>query len=269
MTLPFFKYEGAGNDFIIIDERKQSAISNHPEKTRLISSFCHRRFGIGADGLMLLKNHPENDFEMVYFNSDGLEGTMCGNGGRCMVAFANDMKIIENETLFMATDGLHTATIKEIQNKTRIVSLQMKSVETIRNTAKGLFLDTGSPHLVVFSDDLEKIDVYHTGKALRNDKEFEKNGGTNVNFAQIKNNTIYIRTYERGVEDETLACGTGITATAIAAFHSGLLPFQQEYLLKARGGDLKVSFQQKEDKAYSNIYLEGPATKVFMGEIVL
>lgn len=269
MNLPFYKYEGAGNDFIIIDERKQSVINDHPERKRIISFLCHRRFGIGADGLMLLKDHAETDFEMVYFNSDGLEGTMCGNGGRCIVAFAHDLKIIGNETLFMATDGLHKATVKDVQNKTSIVSLQMINVDNVTNTSKGLFLDTGSPHLVIFSDDLENLDVYTTGKALRHDKEFEQNGGTNVNFAQIQNNEISIRTYERGVEDETLACGTGITATAIAAYHGGLLPVQKEYLLKARGGDLKVRFKQTDSKTYSDIYLEGPATKVFKGEVTI
>ncbi len=269
MIIPFFKYEGAGNDFIIIDERTDSLLENHPKKSQLISFLCHRRFGIGADGLMLLKNHPETDFEMVYFNSDGLEGTMCGNGGRCLVAFAHELQIIEKDTVFTATDGLHKATIKEISGKTSIVSLQMKNIETISSTSEGVFLDTGSPHLVVFSDDLEGIDVINLGRELRNNKAFKKNGGTNVNFAQVINNEILIRTYERGVEDETLACGTGITATAIAAHNSRMLPEQKEYVVKARGGNLKVSFLRSAKNQYTDVYLEGPATIVFTGKVTI
>lgn len=266
MTIPFYKYQGAGNDFIIIDERESEYFQNNAESHTTISWLCNRKFGIGADGLMLLRKHKEFDFQMVYFNSDGFEGSMCGNGGRCLVAFAAHKQIIRDTTTFMAIDGLHKAEIKQSAGSSMIVSLQMKDVSEIKPIDEGLFLDTGSPHYVLFTNDLAGIDVYTTGKRYRNSNLFG-NGGANVNFAQLINNVIHIRTFERGVEAETLACGTGITATAIAAYHKGLITTSQQIPFKALGGDLSVSFQTDQPGLYKDVFLEGPAQKVFKGEI--
>lgn len=266
MKIPFHKYHGAGNDFIIIDERQTSYLSSVERNQQIIADLCNRRFGIGADGLMLLRNHPEYDFRMVYFNSDGYEGSMCGNGGRCLAAFALHNHIIVEKTVFIASDGLHHAVINSDDGKSTSVSLGMKDVVKIQETGNDLFLDTGSPHIVKFVSNLQKLDVYTEGRKIRYSDTFSSQG-TNVNFAEIVESTIHIRTYERGVEDETLACGTGITATAIAAYHKGLLK-SENHLVKliARGGTLNVSFIPSP-QSYRNIILTGPAVKVFTGEI--
>jgi diaminopimelate epimerase len=267
MTIPFYKYQGAGNDFIVIDERQEIFFNETPERYKLISHLCNRRFGIGADGLMLLRNHNSYDFEMVYFNSDGHEGSMCGNGGRCLVAFAAHLKLIEKSTTFIATDGMHHAEVVENKDNLHIVSLQMKDVDDVKTILNGHFLDTGSPHFVLFTRDIQKIDVFNEGRKMRNNPVFGP-GGTNINFAEIaEDSSIEIRTYERGVEDETLACGTGITATAIAAYHNGFIKHTNHIKLKARGGDLTVSFQVPVQGIFQNIYLQGPAQMVFKGEI--
>jgi len=268
MRIPFYKYQGAGNDFIIIDEREALLIPETPEKHKTISFLCDRRFGIGADGLMLLRNHPTYDFQMVYYNSDGYEGTMCGNGGRCLVAFADRLGVFVNNTVFWAIDGLHKANIIDRKGEELTVSLQMKDVTDISRIRDGFFLDTGSPHYVVFSDNIDAIDVFTEGRKLRYDPIFGE-GGTNINFAQITSDTILIRTYERGVENETLACGTGITATAIAAFHGGMVNKTGHLNVRALGGSLKVSFQNPGLSLYQEVLLEGPAKMVFQGEIDL
>lgn len=265
MKVPFYKYEGAGNDFIIIDQVADLLQDLFTEKD--ISLLCNRRFGIGADGLMLIKTHFEYDFEMVYYNSDGKEGSMCGNGGRCLVAYAARKGIAGETAIFTAADGPHKATVVEVKGNNSMISLQMRDVQKIKDTKHGLFLDTGSPHLVIFEKDLALVNVFKKGKELRNAPEF-KPGGTNVNFAELKNEHIYIRTYERGVENETLACGTGVTAVAIAAHHNGLLG-QNTINVSARGGDLKVAFENHQEGKYRNIWLEGPAKLVFKGEIDL
>lgn len=267
MTIPFYKYQGAGNDFIIVDERKEILFHETPERYKLISHLCDRRFGIGADGLMLLRKHESYDFEMVYFNSDGHEGSMCGNGGRCLVAFAAHQGLIKKSTLFIAVDGEHHAEVVENHGRLLIVSLQMKDVDEIKPMQNGHFLDTGSPHYVLFTKDIQQIDVFSEGRKMRNNPAFGS-GGTNINFAEItKDGVIEIRTYERGVEDETLACGTGITATAIAAHHSGLIQNNKPIQLRARGGELSVSFLVDPTGSYKNIYLQGPAKMVFEGTI--
>lgn len=266
MKIPFHKYHGAGNDFIIIDERKNSYLGAEKRNHNIIAKLCNRRFGIGADGLMILLSHPEFDFRMVYFNSDGHEGSMCGNGGRCLTAFAFHNQITKEKAVFIASDGLHQAVINSDDEALASVSLSMNDVSQIKKMGDYLFLDTGSPHLVKFVNGLKKLDVYTEGRKIRYSDNF-KPGGTNVNFAEIVENTIHIRTYERGVEDETLACGTGITATAIAAHFSGLLKNHvNEVKLIARGGILNVSFTP-HPASYSNIILTGPAVKVFTGEI--
>jgi len=252
--ISFAKYHGAGNDFSLIDNR--NAIINLSEKE--IAFLCNRRLGIGADGLMLLEKEKGFDFKMRYYNADGKEATMCGNGGRCIVAFANKIGIKKEKYQFIAVDGEHLAHLKK-----DIVNLKMTTVNEINTFDTDYFLDTGSPHLVRMVKDIKKTNVYEEGKHLRYDSRFGKDG-CNVNFIQIKENKIDIRTYERGVEAETLACGTGAVASAIAA--NQLFPKIKEFELKALGGTLKVRFEKNNDK-YTNIWLQGPATFVFDGEL--
>lgn len=257
MELHFYKYQGTGNDFIMIDNRDYSFPKNN---VALINKLCDRRFGIGADGLILLEPSTTENFTMVYFNADGNEGSMCGNGGRCLVAFAKQLKVIDSETTFNAVDGLHYATIKN-----GIVSLKMIDVTTIEETNTYSFLNTGSPHHISFCDNVKSINVKELGAKIRYGAPyFEK--GTNVNFAeQIANNSFKVRTYERGVEDETLACGTGVTAVAIAANKANKTT-ENNIKIEVLGGNLEVSFT-KEGQNYTNIFLKGPAQFVFEGNI--
>lgn len=258
MTIHFSKYQGTGNDFVMIDNR-----NNHfpSENTKLIEQLCDRRFGIGADGLILLENDNSSDFKMVYFNSDGNQSSMCGNGGRCLVAFAKKLEIISNETNFIATDGPHFATID--QNGT--VSLQMKDVNEVKISDQYIFLNTGSPHHVEIVDDLKNFDVKNTGAEIRYSSLYGKSG-SNVNFVHQENpETFSLRTYERGVEDETLSCGTGATAVAIAMNATGRTVSEQ-IKLNVEGGKLEVSFK-KENNQYKDVFLKGPATFVFEGKI--
>lgn len=266
MNIQFYKYQGAGNDFIIIDAQEVNPFARIADPGSMISFLCDRRFGIGADGLMLLSAHPKYDFEMVYYNADGKEGSMCGNGGRCMVAFANHLGIIEDETIFLAVDGIHHAKIQSQQGNRFEVSLEMKEVLEIIQMGDDLFLDTGSPHFIRFVDNIDEVDVYGLGREIRNAPPFNQQG-TNVNFAQIDKDTIHIRTYERGVEDETLACGTGITAVAIAAFAKGHKQKNNLYKIKAKGGYLLVNFDASTKNTFKNIRLQGRATQVFQGSI--
>ena len=257
MTVNFYKYHGTGNDFIIIDNREKAFnIDNE-----IIEKMCDRRFGIGADGLMLLENDTDTDFRMVYFNSDGYEGTMCGNGGRCIVAFAKKLGVIKNKTKFIAFDGIHFAEIND-----GLVSLKMLDLDDIKNIENDYFLDTGSPHYVKFIDDFNSIDVYNDGKAIRNNDTF-KAEGTNVNFAQINGKTIKVGTYERGVEDETYSCGTGVTAVAICAFFESDKKINN-FDIETKGGNLNVRFENKNN-LFENIWLTGHATFVFNGEYSL
>ncbi len=259
MDLSFYKYQGTGNDFIIIDNRNR----NFPRYDhQLIQKLCHRNFGIGADGLMLLENSEDYDFKMVYFNADGNEGTMCGNGGRCIVSFAHSLNIFKNKTVFEATDGIHHARINE-QN----VSLQLKDVSGIENHGTYVFLNTGSPHHVEFIKDLNTIDIYKEGKKIRYGAPYH-DVGTNVNFVeQTDDHTFKVRTYERGVENETLSCGTGVTAVALASDFLNLSK-NSSIDLETLGGKLRVEFEKVNDE-YRNIYLSGPAVFVFKGEITI
>ena len=256
MKVHFYKYQGTGNDFIMIDNRDFS----FPKSNSLINKLCDRRFGIGADGLILLEPSEKNDFTMVYFNADGNEASMCGNGGRCIVAFAKQLTIIDKETTFEAVDGLHYASIKN-----DIVSLQMIDIDTIESFKDHIFLNTGSPHHISFNDDVENIDVKELGSKIRYGAPYFKEG-TNVNFAeQISDNSFKVRTYERGVEDETLACGTGVTAVAIAANKSNRTK-ASTINIEVLGGQLEVSFHREGD-VYRNVFLKGPAQFVFEGNI--
>ncbi len=260
MLLKFYKYHGAGNDFIIVDNRNKEFITS--KKT--IKTLCDRHFGIGADGLMTLENDTTNDFSMHYFNADGKEGTMCGNGGRCIVHFAKKIGVIEqNQTVFSAIDGVHKAEFISDD----IVKLKMNNIDIqkIESTPEGFFLDTGSPHLVRFEDDIDSIDVLSKGRKLRYSKRFKKINGVNVNFVEISNGYLKMRTYERGVEAETLACGTGSVAVALVLavnVKNVRIPIK----INALGGNLKVYLDNKHD-SFRNIWLEGPVKFVFSTQI--
>ena len=259
MRLHFYKYQGTGNDFIMIDNRN---LSFQKTNTYLINKLCDRRFGIGADGLILLEPSEKSDFKMAYFNAAGNEGSMCGNGGRCIVAFAKQLDLIKNETTFDAVDGLHYATIEN-----GIVSLKMIDVKSIELSNTHSFLNTGSPHHINFSENIDTINVKELGAKIRYGAPYFKEG-TNVNFAEkTSDNSFKVRTYERGVEDETLACGTGVTAVAIAA-HKSNLTNNNSIKIKVLGGDLEVSFN-KENDTYKNVFLKGPAQFVFEGNILI
>lgn len=259
MKIHFFKYQGTGNDFVMIDNRNNHFPKNN---TQLINKLCDRRFGVGADGLILLENADTTDFKMIYFNADGNEGTMCGNGGRCLVAFANKLNIIETKATFDAVDGLHHATFDN-----GIVSLQMIDVLTIDKFDSHSFLDTGSPHHVEFVADVSEVDVNNEGRKIRNGTPYFEEG-TNVNFIElVGENAIRVRTYERGVEGETLSCGTGVTAAAIASYVSGRIT-KNNIDISAVGGKLSVSFENS-DGIFKNVFLKGPATFVFEGTFVI
>ena len=257
--MDFFKYQGTGNDFVMIDNRDETFSASNQA---LIEQLCHRRFGIGADGLILLQNDPDYDFRMVYFNADGAEGSMCGNGGRCIVRFAHDLGVIGRETRFLAVDGEHIAQVSDDE-----IFLKMSPVTGSENRGGLTFLNTGSPHVVQFVDDLESLDVLAKGRSIRYDLRFSP-GGTNVNFAQvIGDNALFVRTYERGVEDETYSCGTGVTAVALMAHQH--LAMTGPIAIKTIGGNLRVSFDTQADGQFDTIYLIGPAKRVFAGTITV
>ncbi len=257
MELTFYKYHGTGNDFIMIDNRS-GAIQLTLKQINLL---CDRRFGIGADGLILIETSVEYDFYMRYFNADGAEGTMCGNGGRCSVHFARQLGLISaHDTTFEAADGKHKAVIHD-----DMVALNMQDVTNIEWFDHHCFLDTGSPHHIEWTEEVDNLDVYKAGKAIRYGLPYGEEG-TNVNFVtQIKDNVFQVRTYERGVEDETLSCGTGVTATAIAMYGMGKTKANVVRLI-TKGGQLEVSFV-KEGSTYKNVVLKGPATFVFKGVV--
>ncbi|MBL7731663.1 MAG: diaminopimelate epimerase [Chitinophagaceae bacterium] len=257
MRLHFYKYQGTGNDFILADNRNKEYSGITAEQIRKL---CDRRFGIGADGLMLLNEKPGFDFEMKYYNADGKEGTMCGNGGRCITKFAYHLGIHKEEYYFLAADGPHLAEI----DMDGIVSLKMKDVKYIRKFHNDYILDTGSPHYIKMVTNVADTDVYKKGYEIRHSKEFEEEG-INVNFVeQLREaDKIFVRTFERGVEDETYSCGTGVTAAALVCYHNenGF----NDVEVKTLGGNLSVEFDRINDTSYENIWLCGPAEKVFEG----
>jgi diaminopimelate epimerase len=256
MKTTFYKYQATGNDFVVIDNRDRHFLKSDSKR---ISDLCHRRFGIGADGLILLEEDPKADFRMVYFNADGHEGSMCGNGGRCAVAFAAFLGMVGESCRFVAADGMHRAEIHGGQ-----ISLEMAEVREIRATAKYSFLNTGSPHHVQQVEDLDNLDVFSEGKRIRYGLYGQQ--GSNVNFVEPRGaDRLRVRTYERGVEDETYSCGTGVTASALALFEAGVLtrPVVQ---VETRGGDLEVRFTPVQPGQYADIWLKGPAEMVFKGE---
>ena len=257
MNIEFFKYQGTGNDFIIIDNRSLLFNKNDNE---FISSLCDRKFGIGADGLILLEKDLKYDFKMIYFNADGSESTMCGNGGRCIVMFANHLNIINNKASFVAVDGVHEAYIKE-----DLIFLKMNDVSKIINAKDGYILNTGSPHYVRKIDSLSNIDLIKESRLIRNDKSISDKG-VNVNFAEVKHSSqLKLRTYERGVEDETLSCGTGVVASVVSLYLNNFLKGNYVDVI-TKGGILSVSFDF-ENSVFKNIWLIGPAVKSFKGVI--
>lgn len=261
VTHTFYKYQGAGNDFVVIDNRNALFDSGNVD---LVAHLCDRRFGIGADGLMLLQEAVGYDFEMVYFNADGRQGSMCGNGGRCIVAFARDRGIIDRETDFLAVDGPHHAHVHEHADW---ISLQMNDVDLIERDGDAYVLNTGSPHYVKLleNNNIGHFPVVEEGRKIRYSDTY-RDGGINVNFVEADGDGYRLRTYERGVEDETLACGTGATAVALAmAWHGGMDGVFQTPIF-VEGGNLTIRFV-KERMRFTQVFLEGPATFVFKGEI--
>lgn len=254
----FYKYQGTGNDFIIIDNRD---LKFDRADNAVVAGLCDRRFGIGADGLMLLQTKNGYDFEMVYYNSDGNESSMCGNGGRCIVEFARTLGLVKEHAHFIATDGEHEAVVKP-----GFISLKMKDVNEIEQHSDFSFLNTGSPHYVAFVDNVESYNVFEEGKKIRNNARF-KAEGTNVNFIEKMNTDLFVRTYERGVEGETYSCGTGVTAAALIAAIKNVATEQNFCDIKTLGGNLKVKFTKHPDNSFTDVWLEGPATFVFKGEI--
>ena len=255
--ISFFKYQGTGNDFVMVDDRLAHwDLAN----LGLIRALCDRKFGIGADGLILIRSHADYDFEMIYFNADGSQ-SFCGNGARCAVAFAAFLGIISQHTQFLAIDGPHEARIARGE-----VSLKMAKVSHISESLGDAFVHTGSPHHVRWVEDLEDYPVLEQGQLLRHDPCYAP-GGSNVNFVEkISDNEIFVRTFERGVENETLSCGTGVTAAALVC---GALTQQKSIQIRTLGGNLRVTFEGNAQEGFDNIWLIGPAQQVYAGQIQL
>jgi len=258
IQIPFFKYQGTGNDFILCDNRRTTYLTRGD--TSQIKHMCDRKFGIGADGLILLQETPGYNFEMVYFNADGRESTMCGNGGRCIAAFAKKLGIIGDQCRFLAIDGPHEALVRE----DNWVELKMSDVGQTEQGDGFFIINTGSPHYVVFVEDLSDINIVENGQAIRYSGRFRQEG-INVNFVEKTAAGIEVATYERGVEDETLSCGTGVTAAALswALLHGKT--GAQEVAISTKGGNLAVRFQSNGDSSFKDVWLCGPAELVFEG----
>ncbi|TAK33891.1 MAG: diaminopimelate epimerase [Saprospiraceae bacterium] len=259
--LPFFKYQGTGNDFVLVDNR-EGRVS--PKDNQLIRTLCDRKFGVGADGLILMQNKAGFDFEMVYFNSDGSGSTMCGNGGRCIVAFARYLNIIGDSCRFWAVGDAHDARI----NAQNWVELKMAGVERVEQGDGYFVLDTGSPHYVIFVEDIDDIHVVKSGQVIRYSDRFRKEG-INVDFVEKTKDGLLVATYERGVENETLSCGTGVTAAAISSYFASGEPGHYDVPIKTKGGDLQVKFDAIGSGAFQDVWLCGPAVQVFSGTYFL
>lgn len=265
MTVNFCKYHGTGNDFILIDNREGLIVLDSGDT---VARWCHRRFGIGADGVILIEKSAKADFRMRYYNSDGLESSFCGNGGRCVTAFAASLGIISNKTIFEASDGMHRAEINTNPNGDLMVSLKMTDVQVIEKNGDAYILNTGSPHYVIISNKpVDDLDVVNEGMKIRNSEPYRKEG-INVNFVSCNNGQFYLRTYERGVEDETWSCGTGTVAAALALETAGKTTHGSPLSLQTPGGTLVVSFNRSE-KGFNEIHLTGNAVMVYEGKIKL
>lgn len=264
MRLRFWKYEGAGNDFVMVDGRESCELTGE-----VIRRLCDRHRGVGADGLIVLLDQPDYDFRMRYFNADGGEVDMCGNGGRCITLFADDLGIGNDRKRFLGRDGAHDAEVITRTDDSAEIRLGMIDVDGCKYDGQGFVLNTGVPHYVEFVYDVDSLDVAVLGRMRRNEERFDEHGGTNVNFAELlPDGNLKIRTYERGVEDETLACGTGATAAAIAArlFYG---KDHRRFTVATRGGSLAVDFETDDNRRFTNVSLTGPARMVFGGEIKL
>jgi len=255
MLIRFWKYHGTGNDFVMVDDREEQF---HPS-TEQVAALCDRRFGIGADGLIIVRRE-QSTLRMVYFNSDGRQSTMCGNGGRCFVAFCHSLGVLSESGEFLAVDGPH-----EFKMKDGIVSLKMQDVPTLEMRGEDVVLDTGSPHFIQFVENVDTLDVHSQGNAIRYSAPFRE-AGINVNFVAQEGDGIRVRTYERGVEGETYSCGTGVTA-AVLAFDRVSDPANDRIAVQTLGGELSVSFQRTDAGGYSDVWLHGPAVQVFGGEV--
>lgn len=264
MKIHFYKYQATGNDFVMID----NLAGKYAFTPDQIKTLCDRKFGIGADGLMLIEKDPSLHFNLQYYNSDGSQ-SLCGNGSRAAVNMAAALGLVNGKATFNAFDGPHDAEIRE----GGIVRLKMNDVAEVRNIGEDYFIDTGSPHYIRFVTDLKHYPVFESGKKIRYGNEFQPDG-TNVNFVEISpSNTLFVRTYERGVENETLSCGTGVTAAALAASFRNLT---SPITIKTLGGDLKVDFKNSQSGLptgqagiFHDIYLAGPAKLVFEGDLEL
>ena len=255
MKINFTKYEGNGNDFIIIDDRKEEF---NEDNVLMISKLCDRKFGIGADGLILLRKHKVYDFQMIYFNSDGNESSMCGNGGRCLVSYALQLDIDLKTNSFLAIDGVHK--FKVVDNE---IYLKMNDVKDIVVKNGYNFLNTGSPHVVQIVENVDEINVYEQGKKIR--RQFQEMNGVNVNFVSFNNDIIKCRTFERGVENETLSCGTGVVAVALYIFKKKKIS-DNKIIVSTKGGSLSVSFKN-DGNSFREIWLKGDINKIFDGLI--
>ena len=257
MQLPFQKYQATGNDFVIVDNRDGEFSFSDDQ----IKKLCDRKFGIGADGVMLIETHPSLDFNLIYYNADG-SPSLCGNGSRAAVKMASSLGIINGKAKFMAFDGDHEAEIVANGN----VRLKMNEVKEVKRVGNDFFINTGSPHLVRWVNEVKRFDVFKEGRAIRYHDDF-KPGGTNANFVELLgSNAIFVRTYERGVENETLSCGTGVTAAALAASFN---QYQSPITVKTLGGELSVEFKLRHDGLFADIFLIGPAKMVFAGTLEL
>jgi len=257
MNIPFTKYHGTGNDFVMIDQTREKWLNAGDRAT--VARMCNRHFGIGADGLILLEKGGAGDFEMIYFNADGGLGSLCGNGSRCTVHFARSCGILMDSGTFLAADGLHEYLIDE----RGWIGIHMADPKIEEATGNPYILNTGSPHYVHFSDDLDRIQVVEAGRAIRHEPRFPQ--GINVNFVQWNQDSLRVKTYERGVEAMTLSCGTGATASALAlALHEGL-EGEQVIPVEVPGGSLEIKFFRAHTGSFSDIWLWGPATSVFTG----
>lgn len=274
MHITFSKYHGAGNDFIFIDDRSKKFISSGDHKHDVIAFLCHRRYGVGADGLILISGDPSADFHMYYYNSDGQEGSLCGNGSRCAAAFAFHSLFPGKEHFrFMGADGLHQAVINDPHPHAPVISVSLNPAAPPKNISPDNYtVNTGSPHLVRFVKGLSSMEVTGPGREIRHSDQWGP-AGINVNFVEeTGKNTLSVRTYERGVENETLSCGTGVTAAAIAAWtHNRNDAPPNNFIINTRGGILNVSFRppEKENDPFREVILTGPAQFVFRGEMDL
>ncbi len=260
--IKFWKYQANGNDFVIVDNREDELQISSEQIRRM----CDRHFGIGADGFMFVNVSEDANFEMLYYNSDGQISSMCGNGGRCIAMFAYLNEIAGERMEFKAFDGIHIAIIEDrMSHNLCDVSLSMTNVEEVQKNDQFYFLNTGSPHYIEFVKKVAELDVFTEGRKTRQSERFMPDG-TNVNFVELRDERLFVRTYERGVEDETLSCGTGVTASAIAAY---FITGKNSQIVHTTGGEFVVDFIHQQGDRFTDIWLRGPAELVFEGEILL